>query len=328
MKLFGSYLKENSHVYVMYGLFASLTLATVYLYDVSLALFWDVLWFLSFALVIYSLIKGYRYRRKIKQLQQIQKRPLTTHSMVFFPRPTQKSEQMYQEIIQQLLQEKEMQQQQILEQQEAFLEDFGLWMHQIKTPLAGLDLMVQAPDVDRQRMKNELFKINEYLQLMLNYLRQNLNHEDLVIEKISLEPVVKEVLKKYAIFFSQKDLRLVLKGLNVTVYTDKKWFIFILEQVLFNAIKYTENGEIAIYWDQQLVIADTGIGIRPEDVPRVFEKGYTGYNGRDQQRASGLGLYLCQMVADKIGMTLTLTSQMGQGTQLTLTFPTEQNFNE
>ena len=114
----------------------------------------------------------------------------------------------------------------------------------------------------------------------------------------------------------------------MTVYTDKKWFIFILEQLLFNAIKYTENGEIAIYWDQQLVIADTGIGIRPEDVPRVFEKGYTGYNGREQQRASGLGLYLCQMVAYKIGMTLTLTSQMGQGTQLTLDFPTEQNFNE
>ena len=328
MKLIGNYLKENIKVYVMYVLFTGLTLVTIYLYELPQDLFLDITLFLTFVLVVYSLIEGYRYRQKIKQLQHLQERSLTLHSMAFFPKATQKNEQIYQELLQKLLQEKERQQQQTMEQQEIFLEDFGLWMHQIKTPIAALDLLVQSSEIDRKLMKNELFKINECLQLMLNYLRQNLSQEDLVIEKIQLEPVVKKVLKKYAIFFSQKNLRLVLKGLNITVYTDRKWLIFILEQVVFNAIKYTENGEIALCWENQLVIADTGMGIRPEDVPRVFEKGYTGYNGREQQRASGLGLYLCTIVAEKIGISLSLTSELGKGTKVMLDFPTEQNFNE
>lgn len=329
MKLFLAYLKENLKVYVMYFLFLGLTLLTLYLYDLTIRPFADIFLFLTFGLAIYSLLQFYRYQKKLKQLQLVLSRESTSQIRRFLPKAMNQSEQVYQKIVLKTIQEKEVQQQQIIENKEELLEDFGLWMHQIKTPIAGLDLLVQSSQPDTMTMKNELFKINEYLQMMLNYLRQNLEHEDLVIEQVSLESVVKEVLKKYAIFFSQKNLRLVLKSLNVTVYTDRKWLTFILEQIIFNAIKYTNNGEIALFWEkEQLVVADTGRGIRSEDLPRVFEKGYTGYNGREQQRASGLGLYLCQMVARKIGIQLRIGSIIGKGTRVYLTFPQEQNFYE
>ncbi|MGX7195515.1 ATP-binding protein [Enterococcus olivae] len=329
MKVVVSYLKENSNVYIIYLLFLGLTFLTLYLHDLSLRPFTDIFLFLTFVLAVYSMVRFYFYHQKIKELQRFTEREMTSQIRQFLPKASSGSEDLYQQLVLKAIQQKEEQQQQIHFNKEEILEDFGLWLHQIKTPIAGLDLLVQSPEPDPVKMKSELFKINEYLQMMLNYLRQNLDHEDLVIEKVSLESVVKVVLRKYAIFFSQKNLRLVLKSLNVQVYTDRKWLTFILEQLIFNAVKYTSDGEIALFWEpDQLVIADTGIGIRPEDLPRVFEKGYTGYNGREQQRASGLGLYLCQMVASKIGIQMRIGSILGKGTRVYLTFPKEQNFYE
>ena len=204
------------------------------------------------------------------------------------------------------------------------LDDFGLWLHQIKTPVAALDLLIQSGQLDPRTMKNEVFKINEYLQMILNYMRQNLDQADLVFQQLSIEKIIKSVVKKYATFFSQKDLSLQLGNLEGRVYSDQKWLIFILEQVIFNAIKYTENGTISIsFSDNQLTIQDTGIGIRSEDLPRVFEKGYTGMNGREQQRASGLGLYLSQEAAEKLGCRLYIESQVKKGTTVTIVFPEE-----
>uniref|UniRef100_UPI00403F7E51 sensor histidine kinase n=1 Tax=Candidatus Enterococcus willemsii TaxID=1857215 RepID=UPI00403F7E51 len=318
------FLKEQLVIYGMYGVFLVVTLATLYLHNLPLQPFVDVFWFLTFLLVIYSLICGYQHWQKIKQLKPLTTQPMTRQAQLFLPKSTTESERLYQQLLQTTLVEKDRQEQQISEQQKEILEDFGLWLHQVKTPLAALDLLLQLPEPETLKMKNEVFKINDYLQMMLNYLRQNLANEDLVIEKVALEPIVKTVLKKYAVFFSQKDLRLVMKSLQVSVYSDQKWLTFILEQLLFNAIKYTNEGEIAVIWEEnQLLIKDTGIGIRPEDLPRVFEKGYTGYNGREHQRASGLGLYLCQMMAQKIGMTLTITSEVASGTVVSLTFPKE-----
>lgn len=318
------FLKEQLVIYGMYGVFLVVTFVTLYLHNLPLQSFVDVFWFLTFLLGIYSLFCGYRYWQKTKQLKQLAAQPMSRQAHIFLPKATTKSEELYQQLLQATLAEKDYQQQQINEKQKEILEDFGLWLHQVKTPLAALDLLLQLPEPETFKMKNEVFKINDYLQMMLNYLRQNLANEDLVIEKLALEPVVKTVLKKYAVFFSQKDLRLVMKSLQVSVYSDQKWLTFILEQLVFNAIKYTNEGEIAVIWEENhLLIKDTGIGIRPEDLPRVFEKGYTGYNGREHQRASGLGLYLCQLMAEKIGITLTITSEVGSGTIVSLVFPKE-----
>lgn len=294
----------------------------LYLYDISAEVMLDTLLFSDFVIVCYSIIKWYHWKKKLAQLQLLQEH----FSSDLLPKSQDQREMLYQNIISRLEQELLDQKQQDRLKKQEMLDDFGIWLHQVKTPVAALDLLIQA-NGHEPKMRAELFKINEYLQLMLNYLRQNLDNSDLVFEKLNLTAVVKEVLKKYALFFSEKDLGLEFKAKDVIVTTDKKWLVFILEQVIFNAIKYTEQGKITIeVKEDEVIIKDTGIGIRQEDLVRVFEKGYTGYNGRKDQRASGLGLYLSNQVAKKLGCKLTLTSKIEQGTTVYLRFPRQIDY--
>ena len=324
MKLVKSFLYERRIIYGMYLVFWGLIFLTFYLYEFSFAPFFDGWLFTAFVLVVYSLVSFYRSFRKQKQLELLATKDLQLSNLVFLPKAATLSEQTYQEVLRLVLENKNQEQEELQQKQRAMLDDFGLWLHQIKTPVAALDLLIQSGQLDPRTMKNEVFKINEYLQMILNYMRQNLDQADLVFQQLSIEKIIKSVVKKYATFFSQKDLSLQLGNLEGSVYSDQKWLIFILEQVIFNAIKYTENGTISIsFSDNQLTIQDTGIGIRSEDLPRVFEKGYTGMNGREQQRASGLGLYLSQEAAEKLGCRLYIESQIKKGTTVTIVFPEE-----
>lgn len=277
-----------------------------------------------FMLLVYSLVSFYRYCQKQKQLELLATEDLQLSSLIFLPKAETLSEKTYQEVLRLVLETKNRQQEDLQQKQRDMLDDFGLWLHQIKTPVAALDLLIQSGQLDPRTMKNELFKINEYLQMILNYMRQNLNQADLVFQQLSIEKIIKMVVKKYATFFSQKNLSLQLENLDGTVYSDQKWLIFILEQIIFNAIKYTEDGTISIsFVENRLTIQDTEMGIRAEDLPRVFEKGYTGMNGREQQRASGLGLYLSQQAASKLGCQLYIESRVNEGTTVTIVFPEE-----
>ncbi|MGM0169520.1 hypothetical protein IGI39_003836 [Enterococcus sp. AZ135] len=324
MKLLKNFLYERRIIYSMYLIFWGLIFLTFYLYEFSFAPFLDGWLFTLFALVVYSLIAFYRAFRRQKQLELLATKDLQLNSLIFLPKAETLSEQTYQEVLRLVLETKNDQQEELLQKQKNMLDDFGLWLHQIKTPVAALDLLIQSGQLEPRTMKNELFKINEYLQMILNYMRQNLDQADLVFQQLSIEKILKSVVKKYATFFSQKNLSLQFGELEGVVYSDQKWLIFILEQIIFNAIKYTENGTISIsFLDNQLTIQDTGIGIRAEDLPRVFEKGYTGMNGREQQRASGLGLYLSQEAASKLGCQLYIESQIKQGTKVTIVFPEE-----
>lgn len=328
-KTITSFFYEQRVVYLLYLLIVGLAAFTFYLYDLPLMAFADGLLFTLFSILVYTLVAFYRYIRKQRQLTILTENLVQSEAQALFPRPDTQSEVCYQEIIRQLLAETNKERLKGQQAKQEIFDDFGLWMHQIKTPVAALDLLIQTGNSKPQEMKAELFKVNEYLQMMLNYLRQNLDSQDLMIEKLAIDTVVKEVLRKYAFFFSQKNLQLELKQLEGgSVLSDKKWLIFILEQVLFNAIKYTNDGKITItFFENQLDIQDTGMGIRPEDIPRVFEKGYTGYNGREQQRASGLGLYLSQKVAQKIGCRLAIESTIGQGTTVSIFFPKKRPMN-
>lgn len=324
MRLLKSFLYERRVIYGMYILFWGLIFLTFYLYGISFVPFWDGWLFTMFMLVVYSLVSFYRFFRKQKQLELLATKDLQLSSLIFLPAPTTLTEQTYQEVLRLVLENKNEQQEALQQKQRDMLDDFGLWLHQIKTPVAALDLLIQSGQLNPRTMKNEVFKINEYLQMILNYMRQNLDQADLVFQQLSIEKIIKTVVKKYATFFSQKNLSLELNNLEGMVYSDQKWLIFILEQIIFNAIKYTEDGTISItFADNQLSIQDTGMGIRAEDLPRVFEKGYTGMNGREQQRASGLGLYLSQQAANKLGCRIYIESQMSKGTKVTIVFPEE-----
>lgn len=200
---------------------------------------------------------------------------------------------------------------------------YTLWAHQIKTPIAASSLLVG--EIEDKKVKNqleqELFKIESYVNIVLQYLRLESFHEDLVLKKENLEDLVKEIVKKYAIFFIQKGLSLNLHDLDRTIITDRKWFVVILEQVLSNSLKYTSQGGIEIYFQEDtLYIKDSGLGIQDADLLRVFERGFSGYNGRLTQQSSGLGLYLSKKIADELGHQISIASQVGQGTTIMISF--------
>lgn len=198
---------------------------------------------------------------------------------------------------------------------------FALWAHQIKTPISALNVLLQEEDCDVQASRQELLKIEGYVEMALGYTRYETMGNDLVLERHRLEPLVRQVVKKYSTIFIYKHLQVQLEQLDYKILTDEKWFAFVLEQLLSNALKYTMQGQIRIYGQEHanglyVVMEDTGIGIRQEDLPRVFEKGFTGYNGRMDQKASGLGLYLCKEICDKLGHSITIESELDKGTKV------------
>lgn len=195
-----------------------------------------------------------------------------------------------------------------------YLDYYTMWMHQIKTPIAAMGLMLQGDDTKENRaLAGELFRIEQYVEMALWYLRMD-DMSDMVFKSYDLDEIIKDAVRKFAPSFVSKKIRLDYSPVNVTVITDKKWLSFIIEQLLSNAIKYTEKGSIAIKVENKVLsIADTGIGIAKEDIPRIFEKGFTGYNGRIERKSTGIGLYLCRRAANKLSHKLSVTSEMGKG---------------
>ena len=204
------------------------------------------------------------------------------------------------------------------EKQESNSKDFfALCAHQIKTPIAALNLLLQGEKQDAAVCRQELFKIESYVEMALNYLRFEEMSNDLVLERNSLEQLVRQVVKKYAAIFIYNHISIQLEHLDYTVLTDEKWFCFVLEQILSNAAEESANG-------LKVSVKDTGIGIRSEDLPRIFEKGFTGYNGRMDKKASGLGLYLCKGVCEKLGHGISVASKEGEGTTVMITLQCEK----
>ncbi len=205
------------------------------------------------------------------------------------------------------------------------LDYYTLWTHQIKTPLFAMRLLLQSEPLSPRELEQELFKIEEYTQMALYYQRLESLSSDLLLKEIPLSSLIRQAVKKYAGVFIFKKLPLTVEETNETVLTDEKWLVFILEQLLSNALKYTATGSVHIYVNAgkqpALIIEDTGIGIRQEDIPRLFERGFTGYNGRLDKKASGLGLYLCREISQKLSISLSITSEVGRGTKVSLTFP-------
>lgn len=204
---------------------------------------------------------------------------------------------------------------------------YTLWAHQIKTPISAMRLLLQAEDNEQNaELSMELFKIEEYVEFVLQYLRLESISSDLVLKQYNLDDIVKQAVRKYAKMFIRKRIKLNFNDLNCTVLTDEKWILFVIEQILSNALKHTKEGSISIYMDKKaektLVIEDTGIGIRPEDLPRVFERGYTGYNGRSNKKSTGIGLYLCQKILNKLSHNIKVESELDKGTKVKIDFST------
>ena len=200
---------------------------------------------------------------------------------------------------------------------------FALWAHQIKTPIAAMRLLLQTENtLQNEELGEQLFKIEQYVEMVLQYLRMDNMNSDLLIRQHSLDKIVKQAVRKYAKSFIRRKISLDYEELGCRVITDEKWLVFVIEQLLSNAIKYTRSGKISIYMaprrEKTLVIEDTGIGIQGEDLPRIFEKGYTGYNGRTDKKSTGIGLYLCKSILTKLNHSIWIESEPREGTRVYL----------
>lgn len=195
---------------------------------------------------------------------------------------------------------------------------YTLWAHQIKTPIAAMGLLLQ--EEPHPELEGELLKIEQYVEMVLGYLRLGSESTDYVFRNCGLDALVRQAVRKYARLFILKKISLDFQETGKTVLTDEKWLSFVIEQLLSNAVKYTpEGGRVRIYGDgDTLVIADSGIGIQPEDLPRVFEKGFTGFNGREDKKSTGIGLCLCRQVLDRLNHDISIASRPGQGTLVRL----------
>src|SRR5690606_31040269 len=199
----------------------------------------------------------------------------------------------------------------------------------IKTPIASTRLIIENNQTGVTRnIQEEVKKIEEYIEQVLYYSRSNNVSKDYLIKEVSIVDLVRGVIKRNSRDFISKGISIDLEKVEGTVFSDAKWLEFILNQLIGNAIKYIRerDGKVIIHTVRNennivLTIEDNGIGISEKDIYRVFEKGFTGENGRKFGRSTGIGLYLCKKLADQLGLGLTITSKMGEGTKVSIIFP-------
>ena len=276
---------------------------------------------ISFAFVCILLADGARYRRKRRQMALLRER--TELLPRELPDALDGLCEDYDALIHALSHENERLRTESLSQQEEQKEYYTLWVHQIKTPISAMRLLLDAKDDESARLlKQELFKVDQYADLALKFVKLGDIASDLVIEHCDLNEIARAAVKKYSLLFVYNKLSIQMEPLATDVPSDAMWLGFILGQLLSNSVKYTRTGGVRIYMDgAALVVEDSGIGIRKEDLPRIFEKGYTGYNGRMDTRASGIGLYLVKRAADSLGISVLVSSELNQGTRVLLRFP-------
>lgn len=236
------------------------------------------------------------------------------------PKPSNLIDEDYLAIIEKLKEEETAFRHQAASDYSNMVDYYTIWAHQIKTPIASMRLSLQSEDSEQARkLIGDLNRIEAYVEMVLTFLRLNSDSTDYIIKEHDLDEIIRSSVRKFSRDFILKKLSLDFRPTDFTVLTDEKWLSFIIEQIVSNAVKYTAHGSVSIYMDEPgcLCIKDTGIGIAPEDLPRIFENGYTGFNGREDRRASGIGLYLCKRTADNLGHGILAESTPGMGTTIT-----------
>lgn len=268
---------------------------------------------------VYDFYHFYRHRKELERL--LESIDVQVDAM---PEPRNKIDELYTEIIKELHRQKREVESRTYVEKKELMDYFTLWAHQIKTPISAMDLILQnkghqAGEEDKE-LAMELFNVEEYVNTAMSYVRVQDMTSDLAFEKIALDDLVRKAVKKYASIFIRKKIRMDFQETGHEVVTDKKWLMMVLEQILSNSLKYTEiGGTISIHMEgTDLIVRDTGIGIRAEDLPRIFEKGFTGENGRRFSKSTGQGLYLCKVMMSRLSHEIKVESKEGEGTAVIL----------
>ncbi len=324
MSILKLYLKEHVSQICMYLGFMGIFVVIFYLYHVRSDAV-QYAFFLSFLCILFYGLTGFlRFGRHYRKLVQV--RAEEEIDLSGLPPVLSALEEEYQLLLKQLWEEKAEAESDSMIARQDMQDYYGMWVHQIKTPLSAMNLLLQSYDVKEEaelsfvkEMRLELFKVEQYVEMVLVYLRMENMSADLSFEQSVLDDLIRQVIRKYSRQFIIQKIKLNYETINSRVLTDEKWMVFVLEQLLSNALKYTRSGYISIYMEKkELVIQDTGIGIEAEDLPRVFEKGFTGYNGRTDKKSTGIGLYLCKSIMDKLRHQIRIESEVGVGTKVYL----------
>lgn len=315
MKIFGAYIKQKSKILLIILLFCIIFAIVFYLYKLPVeAVIYPSLLCILFGTILIVLDFA-KIKRRHKILEKLGNMPSAMIDEL--PSVSNINDYGYQRIIRSLQKE--------ISQLEAdsnnrfndMVDYYTVWAHQIKTPIASMRLTLQNEDTPLSRkLLSDLFRIEQYVEMIMAFLRLDSTSSDYVFKEHNIDTIIRQAVKKYANEFIDRKISLVYNPINYTVVTDDKWLSFVIEQILSNALKYTQKGSIKIYMNENMMlcIEDTGIGIAPEDLPRIFEKGYTGYNGRNDKKASGLGLYLCKRICKNLDTGITVLSEIDKGT--------------
>lgn len=328
MDIIKSYIKKNLKIYLLFIVFIFIFVLIFYLYNLPFeSLFYGGLLCFLVSLIA-SIIDYNNYRKSYIDLKYLETNILS--SMEGLPKSLDIRVEYYQKIIERLHNEVERLKIEDNKKMEDLADYYSMWIHQIKTPIAAMNFLLDNEETDVKVFKQELFKIERYLEMVLTYIRLGSETSDYVITSIDLDEVVRENIKKYATLFINKKIKLNYVSHETYVISDKKWLGFAFEQLLSNAIKYTKSGgEISInISESELIIEDSGIGIYEEDLPRIFEQSFTGLNGRYEKKSSGLGLYLCKKTLDKLQHKIEITSEVNKGTKVKVSFPKKDIFRD
>lgn len=317
-----AYLKTNRKMIVLMALWTGIFLAIFFLSRLPLEA-------VGYGMLLFTVLGGIcmvidfrKFVQRLEELEQAKKHIAVSGDRI--PLAENPLEERYQELLGEVFRCKCRLESEYDNRCSEMMDYYTMWVHQIKTPIAAMHLLLQSEEVpDKGELEEQLFKTEEYVGMVLQYLRVGDMAGDLKFRQYSLDGVVRQAVRKYSKSFIRKHLRLDYQDLDCTVVTDEKWLLFVIEQILSNAVKYTASrGGVSVYMDRSrpktLVIEDTGIGISLEDLPRIFEKGFTGYNGRRDKKSTGLGLYLCKTIMDKLNHEITITSVEGEGTRVAL----------
>ena len=328
MEIIKSYLKKNLKIYLLLIVFIFIFILIFYLYNLP----FEVLFYSSslcfIVALIVSIIDFNNYRKSYIDLKYLESNIL--NNMEDLSKSLDIRVEYYQKIIERLHNEVEKLKIDDNKKMENLADYYSMWIHQIKTPIAAINFLLDNEEIDVKAFRQELFKIERYVEMVLTYIRLGSETSDYVITSINLDEVVRENIKKYVTLFINKKIKLNYVSHETYVISDKKWLGFAFEQLLSNAIKYTKSGgEISInISESKLIIEDNGIGIYEEDLPRIFEQSFTGLNGRYEKKSSGLGLYLCKKTLDKLQHKIEITSKVNKGTKVMITFPKKDMFRD
>lgn len=315
MKIFGAYIKQKSKILLIILLFCIIFAIVFYLYKlpVEAVIYPSLLCILFGAILI--VLDFAKIKRRHKILEKLGNMPSAMIDEL--PSVSNINDYGYQRIIRSLQKEISQLESDSNNRFNDMVDYYTVWAHQIKTPIASMRLTLQNEDTPLSRkLLSDLFRIEQYVEMIMAFLRLDSTSSDYVFKEHNIDTIIRQAVKKYANEFIDRKISLVYNPIDYTVVTDDKWLSFVIEQILSNALKYTQKGSIKIYMNENMMlcIEDTGIGIAPEDLPRIFEKGYTGYNGRSDKKASGLGLYLCKRICKNLDTGITVLSEIDKGT--------------